>query len=69
MDQVIELLATDRALGVIAPRSLLEWSLPGIGVVADAARADSLDFYTGFAERLESVSDLDAAERDALRTR
>lgn len=67
MDQLVELLAVYQSQGVVAPRQLLEWSLPQIDSIADVSRADSLDYYTGYSARLADVAELTGDERDALR--
>ena len=65
LGQIRDGLDQRRDAGIVAPRFLLEYALPGLRSVADASpRATSL--YRGFADDLAGISSLSAGERDEL---
>ncbi len=64
LGQLIDGLRVREARGLIAPCTLLQWSLPNITAIADARPTD-LGLYQSFVTRLEAT-DLPADQRDQL---
>lgn len=63
--QLIEGLTRREAEGVVMPRFLIPWVLGDIRGMAQS-NPKSTPFYTAFAEKIPGLTDLSAAEQDAL---